>query len=114
MTASGLNLPDSAHSGRLGKSIAYRLLDCPDWRLHSANSSLAAVRQPNDRTEVTLPDAEIDYRGQLGPKQPVRAIGQTPVSMTFRRKGNDPDCSAPGKLLLGLPAGFTALRIARS
>jgi hypothetical protein len=32
--------------------------ECPS----SANSSLAEARQPNDRTEVTLPDAEIDHR----------------------------------------------------
>ena len=32
---------------------------------------LAVVRRANDRTEATLPDAEIDHRSRLGPKLPV-------------------------------------------
>lgn len=35
------------------------LLQC----LESANCSLAMARRPNDWTEATLPDAEIDHNG---------------------------------------------------
>lgn len=38
-------------------------------RLISAISSPAAMRQLNDSTGMTLPDAEADYRSQPGPKQ---------------------------------------------
>ena len=33
----------------------------------TANFGLAAMRQRNDRTGVTLPDAETDYQSRLGP-----------------------------------------------
>jgi hypothetical protein len=39
-----------------------------------AISSLAAVRQANDRIEATLPDLEIDHRSRPGPKQPVDLV----------------------------------------
>lgn len=39
--------------------------------LISANSSLAAVGHPNDWTEATMPDAEMDHRSRLGPKLPL-------------------------------------------
>ena len=32
------------------------------------------MRPPNDRTEATLPDAEVDHRRRPGPKLPVRTI----------------------------------------
>lgn len=42
----------------------------PDWFTltvcpRSAKSGLAVGRQPNDRTELTLPDAEVSHRSQL-------------------------------------------------
>jgi hypothetical protein len=37
-------------------------------------SGLVLVIQPNDRTEVTLPDAEPDDRSRPGPFQPIRNI----------------------------------------
>lgn len=43
-------------------------LRCPK----SAISGLAQVKQPNDRTEPTLPDAETDCRSALGPIQTVQ------------------------------------------
>lgn len=41
------------------------LLQC----LESANCSLAMARRPNDWTEATLPDAEIDHRSRPGPNR---------------------------------------------
>ena len=40
--------------------------NCHRWSL--AISVFMLVMQPDDRTKVTLPDAEIDYRGRPGPK----------------------------------------------
>lgn len=39
--------------------------------------------QPNDGTEVTLPDAEIDHQSQLGPNLPAATIV---VSVRFRER----------------------------
>jgi len=58
----------------------------------SANCSLAAVRQPNDRTETILPDAEIDHRRALGPILPVAAAPSTGLAVRRRSTlcGNPP------------------------
>jgi hypothetical protein len=37
---------------------AIEVVECPS----SAKSCLVSAKQPNDRTEVTLPDFETDYR----------------------------------------------------
>ena len=44
-----------------------------EWQ-KSANSSLAVLRQPNDWTDLTLPDAEPDDQSRPGPFRPF-AIG---------------------------------------
>jgi hypothetical protein len=46
-------------------------------------SGLAAVKQPNDWTEVTLPHAETDDRSRPGPKLPVVLL---PVNVGYGEK----------------------------
>jgi hypothetical protein len=58
-------------------------------RLLKAKSGLVLVLvlQPNDRTGVTLPDAEIDHRSLTGPKQPVRRFPESDaLSFALLRK----------------------------
>jgi hypothetical protein len=46
-------------------------IDDEDEGQESAKSGLALMIQPNDRTGVSLPDAETDYQSRLGPIAPV-------------------------------------------
>jgi hypothetical protein len=56
---------------------ALRVSGSPLFRFNvafeSAISGLAMVRRSNDKTEVTLPDAEVDHRSRPGPKRALDA-----------------------------------------
>jgi hypothetical protein len=58
----------------------------------SAKSGLVQVMQPNDGTEATLPDAELDDRSRSGPKLPGLLL---PVNVRYLEAG----CLWPAILL---------------